>query len=61
MSGSSWRIPIAGPAGSLVTVESSSDLAQWTVAGQVVLTGGAGQFQEAVSGNGPQRFYRLRN
>jgi len=61
LNGGQCLLRIVGPAGSLVTVEGSSDFQQWSVAGQVVLTGGAGQFQESASSNGTQRFYRLRN
>jgi hypothetical protein len=57
--GGMWRIDIAGPAGSLVRVEACGDLSQWTEVGQVILTGGVGQFQEAASGVEP-RFYRLK-
>jgi hypothetical protein len=53
-----WRIGIAGPAGSLVRVEACGDLSQWTEVGQVILTGGVGQFQENTSAD--TRFYRLK-
>jgi hypothetical protein len=53
------RIDIAGPAGSIAQIESSSDFQQWTFAGQVTLTGGGGQFQD--NSTDGQRFYRLRN
>ena len=61
LGGGLWHIGIVGPAGALVTIEASSDLQNWTVAGQVVLTGGSAQFQESLGTNGPQRFYRLRD
>jgi hypothetical protein len=55
-----WRISIAGPAGSLARIEACADLFSWIEVGQVVLTGGVGQFQES-AGAGAHRFYRLRN
>jgi hypothetical protein len=60
LNGGVWRINIAGPAGSLVRVEASGDLQHWSEAGQVVLTGGVGQFQESVVASATRRFYRLR-
>lgn len=56
-----WRINIAGPPGSLARVEASNDLQFWNEAGQVVLTGGVGQFQESAASGTGHRFYRLRN
>jgi hypothetical protein len=56
-----WHLQLAGPAGSMVAVDGSSDLQTWVEAGQVVLTGGLGEFQETPSSETPQRFYRLRN
>ena len=56
-----WQINVVGPARSVAFIESSSNLEQWDVAGQVTLTSGIGVFQESVgSGNAP-RFYRVRN
>jgi hypothetical protein len=57
----SWRIDIAGPAGSAVTVEGSDDSQSWSPAGLVTLTNGSGQFAEAASAGRRQRFYRLKN
>ena len=48
------------PVGSLARVEFSEDLQQWTVAGNVTLTGGVGQFQEIVGPGNSHRFYRLK-
>jgi hypothetical protein len=55
-----WRISIAGPAGSVARVEACADLSSWIEVGQVVLTGGVGQFQESADA-AAHRFYRLRN
>lgn len=60
LSGGVWRLNIAGPSGSLARVEACDDLTSWFEVGQVVLTGGVGQYQEGASGAG-HRFYRLRN
>jgi len=60
LNGGWWQLGILGPAGALVTVEASSDFHQWMTAGQVILTGGAGQFQESAAKSGAQRFYRLK-
>jgi len=57
----SCRIDILGPVGSAVTVEGSNDLQGWSTAGVVTLVNGSGQFVEAASSTGGQRFYRLRN
>lgn len=56
-----WRINIAGPSGSLARVEACDDLSSWVEVGQVVLTGGVGQFQESAAAAIRHRFYRLRN
>jgi hypothetical protein len=56
-----WRIGIAGPSGSLARVEACNDLQSWIEVGQVVLTGGVGQFQESADAAIGHRFYRLRN
>jgi len=56
-----WRIGIAGPSGSLARVEACNDLQSWSEVGQVVLTGGVGQFQENADAAIGHRFYRLRN
>jgi hypothetical protein len=56
-----WRISIAGPAGSLARIEACDDLASWIEIGQVVLTGGVGQYQESAGAATSRRFYRLRN
>ena len=56
-----WRIGIAGPAGSLARIEACDDLTSWIEVGQVVLTGGAGQYQESAASSAGHRFYRLRN
>jgi hypothetical protein len=56
-----WRIGLKGPVGSQVTIEASSDLASWSEAGRVVLTGGVGQFQESASMERAQRFYRIQH
>jgi hypothetical protein len=61
LAGGTFRINVAGPAGSLAQVESSTDLQHWSLAGQVLLTGGVGQFQESASSDDAQRFYRLRS
>jgi hypothetical protein len=52
---------IAGPSGSLARVEACNDLQSWSEVGQVVLTGGVGQFQESADAAIGHRFYRLRN
>ena len=57
----SWRIDIAGPVGSAVTVEGSDDSQVWSKAGLVTLVNGSGQFTEAASANRRQRFFRLPN
>jgi hypothetical protein len=56
-----WRMGIAGPSGSLARVEACNDLQSWSEVGQVVLTGGVGQFQESADAAIGHRFYRLRN
>jgi hypothetical protein len=61
LTGGVWRIGIAGPPGSLTHVEACNDLLSWSEVGQVVLTGGAGQFQENADAATGHRFYRLRN
>ena len=60
LAGGFWRIPIAGPVGSLATIEACGDLSHWTEVSRLVLTNGTGQFQESASGTGPNRFYRIR-
>jgi hypothetical protein len=57
--GGFWQIGLAGPAGSLVTVEASQDLSSWSAAGQVVLTNGTGLFQESATPARAHRFYRI--
>lgn len=52
------RLRLAGPAGSLVTVETSNDLRNWTVANQVVLWDGTGLLQERVTA-GAAFFWRI--
>jgi hypothetical protein len=61
LTGGVWRIGIAGPAGSLTHVEACNDVLSWSEVGQVVLTGGVGQFQESADAAIGHRFYRLRN
>jgi hypothetical protein len=61
VTGGVLRIGIAGPSGSLARVEASGDFQQWSEAGQVLLTGGVGQFQETIVSGATQRFYRLKN
>jgi hypothetical protein len=61
LSGGSWRISLAGPAGSLVVIQTSDNLQTWSEAGRVVLVGGVGVFQEPASQNASPRFFRLRN
>jgi hypothetical protein len=56
-----WRLNIAGPAGSLARIEACDDLASWIEIGQVVLTGGVGEYQESAGAATSRRFYRLRN
>lgn len=55
-----WRVNIAGPAGSLVTIEASADLQNWSDAGQVVLTDGTSEFLEFVPPESVERFYRIQ-
>ena len=58
--GGFWRIPIAGPVGSVAQIESTGNWVDWLPAGQVVLTNGTGLFQDpAIPGN-VNRFYRLQ-
>jgi hypothetical protein len=61
VSGGVLRIGIAGPSGSLARVEASQEFQQWSEVGQVLLTGGVGQFQETIALGATQRFYRLKN
>jgi hypothetical protein len=42
-------------------LEASVDYQLWSEVGQVLLTGGVGQFQEAIASGASQRFYRLKN
>jgi hypothetical protein len=56
-----WRINLAGPVGSLARIEACDDLVSWLEVGQVVLTRGAGQFQESAAAGNGHRFYRLKN
>lgn len=55
-----WHVTVAGPAGSVATVEASDDLLAWTVAGQVALPQGANVFREEVGSNTKHRFFRIR-
>jgi hypothetical protein len=59
LSGGTWRITISGPIGSLARVEASNDLQAWMAAGEVVLPGGIGLFQESAVPGATHRFYRL--
>ena len=53
------RLKLAGPVGSLVTIESSSDLAEWITTRHVILdNAGAGIFEESAAADG-SRFYRI--
>ena len=58
--GGSWRIGLAGPPGALATLELSNDLALWSVAGQLVLTNGTGQYLESVQSGNQPRFFRVK-
>jgi len=53
-----FSIDLTGPAGAQVTVQYSTDLKTWTLAGQVTLTGGSGHFVDAPPAASSRRFYR---
>ena len=61
LSGGNWRIGVAGPVGSLVTIEASTNLQQWVPVGQLVMTSGVSIFSESAASTGSYRFYRLKN
>ena len=52
------RLGLIGPAGSNVTVRSSSNLVDWMVVTNLVNAGGAVEFIDASGTAAPQRFYR---
>jgi hypothetical protein len=54
------RINVAGPVGSMLTIDASANLQNWSLAGQTVLTNGTNVFQEAIAPGTTQRFYRIR-
>ena len=54
------RISVAGPVGSMLTIDGSPDLQNWSIAGQTILINGTNVFQEALVPGTPQRFYRIR-
>ena len=58
--GTTWRIGLSGPPGALATLELSNDLALWSVAGQLVLTNGTGQYLESVQSGNQPRFFRVK-
>ena len=53
-------ISVAGPVGSMLTIDASPDLQNWSLAGQTVLVNGTNLFQEAIAPGTGQRFYRIR-
>lgn len=55
-----WRVAVAGPSGSVATVEVSNDLRVWSVSGLVPLPLGTNVFREAVGSNTGHRFFRMR-
>ncbi len=54
------RISVAGPVGSVLTIEASPNLQDWSLAGQAALVNGTNVFQEAIAPGTGQRFYRIR-
>ena len=54
------RISVAGPVGSVLTIDASPDLQNWSFAGQTVLINGTNVFQETITSFITQRFYRIR-
>ena len=54
------QISVAGPVGSVLTIEASANLQSWSLAGQTVLINGTNLFQEAIAPGTEQRFYRIR-
>ena len=54
------QISVAGPVGSVLNIEASANLQNWSLAGQTVLINGTNLFQEAIAPGTEQRFYRIR-
>ena len=54
------RISVAGPVGSVLTIDASPDLQNWSFAGQTLLINGTNVFQETITSFFAQRFYRIR-
>jgi len=59
LSNDSCTLQVAGPVGSLVTIEASTDLGEWTLAGRIALdSSGLGTFEESPFTSG-SRFFRI--
>jgi hypothetical protein len=52
------QLVLNGTAGSSATVLSSSDLSNWLMLTNLILTNGTAQFIDESASNAPQRFYR---
>ncbi len=53
-------ISVAGPVGTVLTIEASANLQNWSFAGQTTLVNGTNVFQEALVPGTAQRFYRIQ-
>ncbi len=54
------RVLISGTIGSVVTVEASTDLEQWTPVGTVAMNAANAEFVDTATSQHSQRFYRLK-
>jgi hypothetical protein len=61
LSNENCLLQVSGPVGSLVTIEASTDLVEWTTAGRMALdSSGIGTFEEPALSSG-SRFFRIGN
>ena len=58
--GNDFHFAISGPSGARIDVGASADLLNWTILGQVTLSGGTYSFVDYGAGSAGHRFYRAK-